>query len=459
MKRFLLAFLILILGAGVFAADKPLIFGSHLGNFEAASDPLWLGWRGPDGRIDAKIADEDLRLAANAGAGATRLFKPTFELKIGTNLWDVANFNSLEFEDAAKAIAICKKYNIEPWLTLWFNHSEPTPWKNNVQGLKDPYSSIPLSEAYIEMVVGKLGKDIYYEIICEPAYKGNGTSASYMKPGSSSYWLAKMIEKLWALGVPPSHICYGAELVYTYDKATKTFKVNSTRDMVGQAAEVVRVDLKAKGWSLQKINDNLNAGWQTQHNCGRAPEEVDGVTFPNGYDNQFCINTWLKPSALRRVLVSDDGAAQGKPYVSNPQPDGRWPRNTPLEGYTAAKGLLKYPRPLGLSIEVLGYKHNGEIYAQLREVSRAVFEATGFWPDNWQRFAAGDPDPPEPPAPPAPGPDPKAGKVGILAAIAAALLAFWKKIVAWYRKKGAWWWWLILIAAVALFVAILWWAL
>ena len=97
---------------------KPIIFGSHLGNFANPSDPLWLGWRKDDGRIDLAICDNDLREAANAGANATRLFKPTFELVVGDNLWDVGSFNAAEFEDTRSVIALCRKYNIMPWLTL-----------------------------------------------------------------------------------------------------------------------------------------------------------------------------------------------------------------------------------------------------------------------------------------------------------------------------------------------------
>jgi hypothetical protein len=448
-----ISLLLIFLFASLFvsAATKPLIFGSHLGNFEFKTDALWLGWRNADGTLDEKIVREDVRLAANAGTGATRLFKPTFELSVGANLWDVSKFDEREFDIARKAIAICREFNVQPWLTMWFNHSEPTPWKNNVQGLKDPYSSIALSEAYVEKVVTELGADIYYEIICEPAYKGSGTSASYMNAGSSSYWLAKMIEKFWSLGVAADHICYGAELVYTYDKTTKQFKVNTTRDMVGQAAEVVRVDLKKKGWSLQKINDALNAGWQTQHTCAYAGEIVDGVTWALGRESQFCADTWGKANALRRVIASDDGTR------IKPGPGERWTRPTPTQEYISARGLLlQYTWPKGLAIEVLGYKHNNEIYAQLREVSRAVKEATGSWPENWKRFAAPIDEPPPTDDPVEPPPtDPAAAKLGLLAAIAAAIVASWKKLVAWYRLKGSWWWWLVLLAAIVCVVLLI----
>lgn len=370
-------------------ANLPLIFGSHLGNFEKLSDPLWLGWFDDNGRLIDDVCREDLRKAANSGAGATRLFKPTAELLVSPGLWDVSKYDPIVIEDTKKAIAHCREFNIQPWLTLWFNHSEPTPWKNNIQGLRDMYSSIPLSEALVEMWVRELGTDVYFEICCEPVYKGNGTSQSYMNPGSSSYWLAKMIEKLWLLGVPADHICYGAELIYEYIPATKNFKVNSTRDMFGQAAEVVRVDLKKLGWSLDKINKNLNLGLLAQHNCGRASEEMDGVFFPRGYDNQFCIDTWGKTNSSRMAMVSDDGLPQGKPYVSNPQPDGRWPRPTPEEEYVAAKNTIQYPSGKPWVIEVLGYKHNEEIYAQLEKVEQAVFEIFGQHSENYGKF----PDP------------------------------------------------------------------
>ncbi len=388
---------------------KPIIFGSHLGNFALASDPLWLGWRKDDGRIDLTICDNDLREAANAGANATRLFKPTFELKVGDNLWDPSRFNMAEFEDTRGVIAVCHDRHIKPYVTLFFNHGKG-PWTFNVQGLKDPYSSVPLSEAYVERVVAELGHDIGYEIICEPYYKGKWSDKDFMKPGSSWYWLGKMIEKLWACGVPAENIIYGPELKYTWDNAAKTFKIDTLHADFPQAAEVVRVDLIKQGFTKDAINKKLNDGWQTQHNCGRAPEVMDHIAFPNGFDNQFCIDVWGKETSLRRCMVSDDGAPQGEPYVAHPQPDGRWPRPTPAQEYSAAVGLLRQPFPKGLAIEVLGYKHNGEIYEQLKAVSQAVKDATGEWPENYGKF----PKPVEPePDPGTPQPKPKTEGGGV----------------------------------------------
>jgi hypothetical protein len=451
MKKFTIFFLALLLSAGLFAAEKPIIFGSLIGNFSSVDDPQLLGWIKPDGVLDEKVCGEDLRLLANAGADATRLFKPRFELLVSPGMYDVSRFDQVQFDNTKKAITLSLKWGIKPWLTLWFNHAEPTPWKNNIQGLKDPYSSISLSEAYIERVVAELGTDIGYEIICEPYYKGSGTSASFMNPGSSSYWLAKMIQKLWALGVPAENIIYGPELVYTWDKTAMAFKINTTRDMVGQAAEVVRVDLKKKGWTLKQINDNLNAGWQTQHGCGVAPETIDGVYYPIGQNNQLCVDIWGKATSLRRVMLSDDGSRV------KPEPGKLWPRPTEEQEYLAARGTLKEPFPKGVALEVLGYKLNGQVYANLRAVSRAVFEECGSWPDNWNRFASTDPSPPVPnPEPePTPGPDPEAAKVGVLAVLLALLGAAWKRLVAYYRKHGAWWWWLILFASIGLLVVLL----
>lgn len=378
----------------------PVIFGSHLGNFEKLSDPLWLGWRGDDNRVIRDVCSEDLRKASNCGASATRLFMPIFELKVGENLWDLSKFDVNEIADTKIAIEECNRWDIVPWITMYFEHRDNVPSKKNVQGLRSVYHEYEYSMMKAAMMVSEFGKGLHVELICEPVYAyspipGLKGDDRWLKPGSTAYWVAKMIEKFWELGVPAENICYGAELIYTYDAATKTFKVDTTKDIVGQAAEIVRIDLKKQGWTLEAINKKLNAGWQTQHNCGRAPEEGDGkywasgAVMPNGYDNQFCIDTWGKTTSQRCAIVSDDGAPQGKPIVSNPQPDGRWPRPNPQQEYNAAKGLLLHPSSRPWSIEVLGYKHNDEIYAQLEKVEQAVFEVTGQHSKNWHKF----PDP------------------------------------------------------------------
>jgi hypothetical protein len=315
--------------------------------------------------------------------------------------------------------------------------------------LQDPYSSIPLSEAYLERVIAELGTDIYYEIICEPLYKGTWKDTYTEKqgwPGTVYYWMGRMIEKLWSLGVPAENICYGAELVYEYVPATDTFKGNSLRDIFGQAAEVVRYRLQQQGWTKDAINRKLNAGWQAQHNCGRAPEWLNGKLFSEGIDNRFCIEIWGGVNSQRPVIVSDDAnKPHGEPIMVDPLPNGRSPKPSPQEEYTAAKGLLAYPFPKGLAIEVLGYKHNGEIYAQLREVSRAVYEMTGSWPDNYGKFPKPDPVP----VPPTPQPEPEPVKEG-------APWWSWNRIRNVRRWTWQAWFWLVVLVAVAwLAIAIL----
>jgi hypothetical protein len=399
--------------------NKPLIFGSHLGNFAAASDPLWLGWRGDDGRIDLKICENDLREAANAGANATSLFKPTFELKVGDNLWDVSQFNPAEFDDTRGVIALCHKCHIQPWVTLWFNHGKG-PWTFNVYGLKDPYSSVELSEAYVQRVVAELGPDVCYRIICEPLYKGKWADKNPIQVGSCWYWLAKMIEKLWACGVPAENIMYGPELKYTVDGGE--FNIDDAHKIYDQAAEVVRIDLKKQGWTLDAINKKLNAGWQDQHTCARAGEVMDGVTWPIGRESQFVADMWGKATSLRRCMASDDGAR------IKPADGERWSRPSPQQQYISAKGLMQYPFPKGLAIEVLGYKHNDEIYRQLEAVSQAVFDATGERPDNYGKFPKPEVPPVEPPIPPVIINDDKPkitwqGKLALALIVAAVIVA------------------------------------
>jgi len=331
-----------------------------------------------------------MRRIANAGANATRLFKPRFELLVAPGLYDVSQFDQVQFDNTRKAIAVCREFHIMPWLTLWFNHAEPTPWKNNVQGLKDPYSSVELSEAYIEEVIARLGNGFGVEIICEPYYKGVWSDKKPMQVGTCWYWLGRMIEKLWACGVPAENIIYGPELTYTYDRAAKTFNIIAAKKMYDQAAEVVRIDLKNQGWTLDAINKKLNAGWQTQHTCARAGEVIDGVTWEIGRESQFIAEIWGKETSLRRCMASDDGS-RVKPADGEP-----WSRPTPEQQYISARGLMEYPFPKGLAIEVLGYKKDGQIYESLKAVSQAVFDSTGEWPDNYGKF----PEPVEPDAPP-----------------------------------------------------------
>jgi hypothetical protein len=186
-----------------------------------------------------------------------------------------------------------------------------------------------------------------------------------------------------------------------------------------------------------------------------------GVLKPDPKDERIAVQLW-GGSHTRKAILSDDGQSAGHSAL-NCEQDGAWRRGNYAETFEAQKYLSDNDggKPWRWIFESLPSNTSPPAWLDnVRAMAAAYHARFGTWPEN-----RGTPDPvysspePEPEPPTPPGPDPEAGKVGLLAAIAAAVLAFWKRILAWYRKKGAWWWWIVLIFAVALLVAVLWWAL
>lgn len=469
MKRFLLAALIIILGTGLFAADRAGLAVSWLGVFSSGWAPVKAGWEG--GCITAGDFDRDrfkafIHQARREGANAFRLFP--YEAKWVTSYermfspvlwnsekkaWDLSAWNEKYFLALDDLIEICEANRIVVWYSLFDNcQHHPgrpkamTPWQNNTQGLANYFTSTAEAKKWIEKIVGRYGNRIKYEIGNELCVRP-GTP-----PLSAGTWLAQMADALLRSGVPPESICWGAEPIGTY--AEGKFTIDTDRDLTVLASRALSrmPDPSAPGktYNEARVQDRI---YCAIHNIGVYPADQK--------DERIAVQSWGN-TRTRKGFLSDDGQSEGH-SVLNCEQDGSWRRGNYKETFDTSEYIHRNDggREWKWIIESLPSNTAPPAWLDnIRAMAAAYHARFGSWPEN-----RGTPDPvysspePDPEPEPEPGPNPEAGKVGVLAAIAAAVLAFWKRIAAWYRKKGAWWWWLVLIVAAALLVAILWWAL
>lgn len=359
-------------------------------------------------RVDLRTWERWERLTANAGANGGRVWPCdphgiTDKAKLycpypldTTGKFDTTRFRPEYFEDRRKMQVISRSYNKTLWNVIFdncgFHRDGPltNPWTaaNNLRG-RTFYQDTEASLLTVQRFVAELGKDAYFEVCNECAW-GPG----WQQGKGNVAWFAAMYEELIDLGVPADHISFGAELEFTYDKKTKRFKVNSLHDIIGQAAEILR--------KHGIPNATINASYYACHNVGGAPETVDGVLFPFGYDTQFAVQTWPANSP-RKPFASDDGIGQGDPVY---QPDGRFTRPKPAALHISTKHLLDNVGLGRMVIECLTY--DIQVIGQMAAINMAYRDVYGVELENRGKYPEEIPEPePEPEPEPDPEPEPE----------------------------------------------------
>jgi len=309
-------------------------------------------------RVDLSLWGEWERATANCGANSSRLW-PSDPHGISDkkllycphplkgSKFDTMDFRPEYFADRRDMIVISAGYNKTIWNVLEDNcgfHRDgplvnPQTPANNLRG-KSFYDDLEASLRCVDTFVKELGKDQYFQICNE----GKWTDGWKVNKGNVA-WLAAMYVRLVKYhGVPADHVSFGFEIPFRYDKATKKFKVDSLHDPIGQSWEII----KKSGITRDQFCQSRYAA----HNIGGAPETVDGVKFPYGYDSQAAVQIMQDCKEARVAECSDDGIDQNKNWKAG---QGRFPRSTPAE-LAISYGYVLSKIKRGLSIETLTYR-------------------------------------------------------------------------------------------------------
>ena len=225
--------------------------------------------------------------------------------------WDLARFNDYYFpilrtmlEDAKAARMVC-------WFSLFDNcqnHNKfPTPWKNNLQGIKRFYQDWEYTKFWIDKVLQEFKcLPVVYEL-------GNEISADGVSMEVAKEWGIRVIHYLLENGIAPENICLGAtfpDIKYTPEDTKKPFKAKY-RNLSAELKKsyVFRPDNKYGGEHAKK------AVFRPAHRCLDQKTE-DDKKFPKTGIMLRGVLHWFggKPKGSDPSLVySDDGTRYGGP--------------------------------------------------------------------------------------------------------------------------------------------------
>jgi hypothetical protein len=437
--------LILALAFPAIAADKAGLAVSWLGVFASGWAPTKAGYEGgciTNGDFDRERFRAFIHQARREGANSIRIFP--YEAKWVTarekmfspvlwnaerGAWDLDAWNGKYFAALDDLIEICELNHIQVWFSLFDNCQHHayrlkamTPWQNNIQGLENYFASTEQAKKWVNKIASLYGNRLKYEIGNELCVRP-GTP-----PLAAGTWLAQMADAVLRSGVPPENICWGAEPIGTY--ADGKFTIDKDRDLTVLASRALsRMVNPLTGKIYNEDGDRAQDRiYCTIHNVG--------VLDPDPKDERIAVQLW-GGSHTRKAILSDDGQSAGHSAM-NCEQDGTWRRGNYAETFEAQRYLSANDggKPFKWIFESLPSNTAPPAWLDnIKAMAAAYHQRFGIWPEN-----RGTPDPvytspaPEPEPEPEPIPDPEAVKVGIFAAIAAGLVAAWKRIVEFLKR-------------------------
>ena len=467
MKKLIVLFLFLALANPADSADKAGLLASWLGVFASGWQPDKPGWEGgciKNGVLDVDQFKAFVHQARKYGANGMRIFPyetkwvPSADKMFSPVLWDadkkawdLNKWNEAYFVALDQLVEICELNHIRVWYSLFDNCQNHTgvgsnrnramaPWLNNVQGAADYLKSVPLSKKWVQKILDRYGNRMSYEIGNELCVIQGST------PNDTATWLAQMADAVLRSGVPPESICWGAEPIGSWNG--EKFEIDKNKDLITVASRILSrmldPDNPGKTYNEARTQDRI---YCTIHNIGIYPTDKK--------DETIAVQLW-GGAHTRKALLSDDGQSVGH-SVMNCEPDGTWRRGNYKETYDTQRYLSANDggKDWRWIFETLPSNTAPAAWLDnIRAMADAYKNRYGVFPVNY-----GTPDPvyvePEPEPLPEPEPEPSSPaapeKVGILAAIALALLAGLKKIIA-ALKRLTWQGWLLILIFVAVIV-------
>lgn len=324
------------------------IISSYYGAISRITDPTYhISVIGEDGKLLVANWKEMCRRSANNGASGIRempfwlekeqdhIFAPYIYIK---GKFDLERFNSVYFENLRQMVDIANSYNMKFYFSLYEacnikernNLRNFVPWTNNLQGLKNAWFDQD-ADKYREIWENRIlqlfeGKNVGYELCNEPL------DANFKHSGFISY------QRLINCGIPDEDIIMGVE-----------WNTQGYRDFRIPFLETYG----SPWWEKQKLK-----WFSTLHNLSEKTFEI--------LNAQEC-NT-------HRFWLSVDGR--------QPKPDQSWWKNS-LRNFFKAVSAAPFKNKY--AFETM-HKKDGDDFDDARGISEIVFEVTGSYPPNFNKF-------------------------------------------------------------------------
>lgn len=334
------------------------IISSFFGAISRISDPEFhISVIGEDGKLMEGKWREMCRRTANNGATGLRempfwLEKPEdyvyAPFSLANGKYDLKNFNPVYFQNLRKMVEIANSYNLKFYFSLYeaCNIKKKTrqynPWTNNIQELENAWYSKDADTARrlweLRILETFSGLNVGYELCNEP------TDPGFVYSGFKTY------KHLKRKGVPDENIVMGVE----WD--TREYR-------------------KFRAPFLEKYGDKW---WNKQkHKWFSTVHNISDDTFKK-LDQQ--------EGHTRRFWLSTDGW--------HPKPDKNWWKNHLLDFFAKVPTA---PFKNKYAFETM-HKKDEDDFDDARGISEAIFEITGSYPANYNRFPGVIPEnPPEAP--------------------------------------------------------------